>query len=312
MPFCVDTQVIKHVIQDWTGIPMNHLQQSKQQKVSECETTLRNTLKGQDHVIDIVMQTAKSIVLQLQEPTKPLGVLFLTGPSGVGKTLLAKTLATQLFGSTEHMTTINLSEFKEEHKVSMLLGAPPGYIGYGQGGILTEAVRRQPYHIVLLDEAEKAHPGVCDVFCQIFDQGEAIDGQGRKINFKNTLFILTCNLGDQLIIEHQHQPIETIEQLIYPRLKQHFNTAFLGRTQIIPFLPLSKTATNDIIQDKLSQLSQRLYQAHQIKIEYNKELIEKVKALSDCTEFGARNIESTLNKMILPRYIEQLLETKNN
>jgi len=239
----VGSQAIAEVVANWTGIPVGKMVSDEIQSIMNLADKLNERVIGQNHALEAIAQSIRTSRAGLTDPRKPIGVFFMVGPSGVGKTELALALADVLYGGEHNVTTINMSEFKEEHKVSMLLGSPPGYVGYGEGGVLTEAVRRKPYSIILLDEMEKAHPGVQDIFYNLFDKGTIKDGEGRDIDFKNTIIIMTSNAGEEHIraicaqSEERPDP-ETLLENFRPQLLNYFKPAFLGRATLIPFYPL--------------------------------------------------------------------------
>ena len=244
VPRRVDRDAVAGVVTRWTGIPVGRMLASDIDSVLSLEAALRQRVIGQDHALRAIADAVQISRASLSDPRKPVGVFLLVGTSGVGKTETAVALAEQLYGGPQSLTTVNLSEFKEEHKVSMLVGSPPGYVGYGEGGVLTEAVRRRPHGVLLLDEVEKAHPGVQDVFYQVFDRGILRDGEGRDIDFRHTTILLTANVGSDLIASLAADP-ETmpdaagLESVLRPELLKVFKPAFLGRVVVVPYLPLS-------------------------------------------------------------------------
>ena len=258
-------------------------------------------------------QAIRTSRARLTDPRKPVGVFLMVGPSGVGKTETALTLADLLYGGEQNLTTINLTEFKEEHKVSLLMGSPPGYVGYGEGGVLTEAVRRRPYSMILLDEMEKAHPGIQDVFFQVFDKGQMKDGEGRDIDFKNTVIIMTSNAASDLITKLCSDP-ETIPEpsvlteALRPELTKYFKDAFLGRVTLVPYLPLADATIRTIVELQLGRIRKRVREAHKASFEYDPILVETI--ASRCTESasGARNIENILSRTLLPEMSARVLE----
>lgn len=278
------------------------------------EEKLAKRILGQDYALTQLVRGIKTAKAKLDDPNKPQGVFFLLGPSGVGKTETALALAHELYGGESHLITINMSEYQEAHTVSTLKGAPPGYIGYGQGGVLTEAVRRNPYSVVLLDEIEKAHHDVQELFYQVFDKGMLEDGEGRIIDFKNTTILLTSNTGSSTIMQAcLNQPVEQwpdantlIERLKTP-LYKHFKPAFLGRMRIIPYYPLHDDLLIKIIDQKLIKITNRITQQYAIHVEYSNALCELL--LSRCTEVdsGARNIDNILNASVLPSLATKIL-----
>lgn len=277
----VNQQVIAEVISDWTGIPVGNVAQSEADKLLNLNTLLQRDVIGQDAGLTIICQAIKAASANLASPDKPYGVFLLVGPSGVGKTQTALSLAENVYGSRNNITTINMSEFKEEHKVSMLAGSPPGYVGYGEGGVLTEAVRRQPYSLILLDEMEKAHPGIQDVFYQVFDRGIIKDGQGRDVNFKNTIIIMTSNACSDLISSlcedsAQRPDFESLVKAIEDELLKTFKPAFLGRVTVVPYMPLTPHDLNDIVMMQLHKIQQRLTQEYGIRLDIDSSLVNHI------------------------------------
>jgi type VI secretion system protein VasG len=248
----------------------------------------------------------------LTDPSRPIGVFFLVGPSGVGKTETAITLAELLYGGEQNMTTINMSEFKEEHKVSLLMGSPPGYVGYGEGGVLTEAVRRKPYSVVLLDEMEKAHPGVQDVFYQVFDKGNMKDGEGRDIDFRNTVILMTSNAATDAMMKLCADPEtmpspEALAEAIHPELLKSFKPAFLGRITVIPYFPLGDKIMRQIATLKLGKIARRIREHYDIPFTWTEAVLDHI--VSRCTEVdsGARNVDKILNGSMLPQLSAEFL-----
>ena len=240
----VDSQAVAEVVANWTGIPVGRMQSDQIQSVLALSQHLGERVIGQKHALEAIAQSIRTSSANLTDPRKPVGVFLMVGPSGVGKTETALALADTLYGGEQNMTVINMSEFKEEHKVSMLLGSPPGYVGYGEGGVLTEAVRRKPYSVLLLDEMEKAHPGVQDVFYNLFDKGTIKDGEGRDIDFKNCVIIMTSNAGEHVIrnicaAQDTLPEPDVLLDNFRPELLKYFKPAFLGRTNVIAYYPLS-------------------------------------------------------------------------
>ncbi|WP_314295819.1 type VI secretion system ATPase TssH [Acinetobacter schindleri] len=310
----VNAYIIHEIISDWTGIPVGRMVNDEIRQILELENRLAQRVMGQDYALQQLVQGIKTSKAKLEDPNKPQGVFLLVGPSGVGKTETALALANELYGGESHLITINMSEYQEAHTVSSLKGAPPGYVGYGQGGVLTEALRRNPYSVVLLDEIEKAHRDVQELFYQVFDKGMLEDGEGRLIDFKNTTILLTSNVGSSAIMqaclnhppEHWPSANQLIEQL-KPSLYQQFKPAFLGRMQIVPYFPLHDDLLLKIIEHKLGKIIQRIQTQYQTEVTYSDDLLELI--LSRCTEVdsGARNVDHILNASVLPALATQIL-----
>lgn len=310
----VNAQIINEIISDWTGIPVGNMIDDEIKQILSLEDKLAERVMGQDYALNQLVKGIKTSKAQLDDPNKPQGVFFLVGPSGVGKTETALALANELYGGESHLITINMSEYQEAHTVSSLKGAPPGYVGYGQGGVLTEAVRRNPYSVVLLDEIEKAHSDVQELFYQVFDKGMLEDGEGRVIDFKNTTIILTSNVGSNSIMQACiNQPLEEwpsaeeLVELLKPSLYKQFKPAFLGRMRIVPYFPLHDDLLLRIIQHKLAKITDRLEKQYSTKVQYSEELIELL--LSRCTEVdsGARNVDNILNASVIPALATEML-----
>jgi len=310
----VDGHIVAQVIASWTGIPLGNMMKDDLQQVLDLPTKLHQRIIGQRHAIAAIAQRIRTSRAGLDDPNKPQGVFLFAGTSGVGKTETALALADALYGGEHKLITINLSEYQEAHSVSGLKGSPPGYVGYGTGGILTEAVRRNPYSVVLLDEAEKAHPDVLELFFQVFDKGRMEDAEGREIDFRNTFIILTSNAGAGTIMQaclnqtdETLPTVDALDQMIRPQLVKVFKPAFLGRLQVIPFYPINDDDLAQIIRLKLARIVSRIDAQHQIKLNYHDSVIETI--LSRCTEVdsGARNVDSILNGSLLPELAQHLL-----
>lgn len=310
----VNAQIINEIISDWTGIPVGKMVNDEIKQILSLEEKLEQRVMGQDYALHQLVQGIKTSKAKLEDPNKPQGVFMLVGPSGVGKTETALALANELYGGESHLITINMSEYQEAHTVSSLKGAPPGYVGYGQGGVLTEAVRRNPYSVVLLDEIEKAHSDVQELFYQVFDKGMLEDGEGRLIDFKNTTILLTSNAGSSAIMQaclpHPVEEWPTAEELLdqlKPSLYKQFKPAFLGRMRIVPYFPLHDDLLVRIIHHKIGKITARIEKQYQTRVEYTDELVELL--LSRCTEVdsGARNVDNILNSSVLPELATQIL-----
>lgn len=309
----VDKQSIAEVVQSWTGIPTGRLQSDQIASVLNMRGLMEKRVVGQNHAIEALAQAITTSRAGLTDPRKPVGVFLMVGPSGVGKTETALTLAELLYGGEQNLTTINMSEFKEEHKVSLLMGSPPGYVGYGEGGILTEAVRRKPYSVILLDEMEKAHPGVQDIFFQVFDKGTMRDGEGRDIDFKNTLIIMTSNAASDLISKLCADPetAPTTAELgvsIKSELGKYFKDAFLGRVTLVPYLPLSDAIIRDITRLQMNRIKNRISLTHKTVFDYDDSIIEFIAMRCTDSASGARNIENILTRTLLPELSTSILE----
>ena len=313
----VDAQAIASVVGDWTGIPVGRMVKNEVAAVLNLATTLGRRVIGQNHGLEMIARRVQTSRAGLDNPSKPVGVFMLAGPSGVGKTETALTLAEALYGGEQNLITINMSEFQEAHTVSSLKGAPPGYVGYGEGGVLTEAVRRKPYSVVLLDEVEKAHPDVHEIFFQVFDKGVMDDGEGRTIDFKNTLILLTSNVGTDLIMsmcrdpELMPEPEEVAKALREPLLKV-FPPALLGRLIVIPYYPLSDAIMADIIRLQLGRIASRIAGHHKVPFTYDESVVSLIKARCNEPESGGRMIDAIMTNTMLPAisaaFLNRLLE----
>ncbi|WP_026686277.1 type VI secretion system ATPase TssH [Azovibrio restrictus] len=315
---CVDGATIAEVISAWTGIPLGGMVADEVDTVRKLRPLLEQRVVGQSHALELIARRIQVAKASLEDPGKPKGVFLLVGPSGVGKTETALALADTLYGGERNLITINMSEYQEAHSVSGLKGSPPGYVGYGEGGVLTEAVRRRPYSVVLLDEVEKAHPDVLELFFQVFDKGTLEDAEGREVDFKNTIIILTSNVGSELVmqaVEHgvtvageQRQPTPAdLVDLLRPSLQRSFKPAFLGRLAVVPYYPISDEIMALIVGLKLEKVKQRLLLNHGAKLNYDKALVEQI--VSRCSEVdsGARDAEAIITDTVLPLISEQIL-----
>jgi type VI secretion system protein VasG len=312
MQVCVDSQIVGEVISGWTGIPIGRMLKDEIETAMNLESHLGSRVIGQDHALEIISQRIRTSRAGLEDPSKPIGVFMLVGPSGVGKTETALALADLLYGGERNLITINMSEFQEAHTVSTLKGSPPGYVGYGEGGVLTEAVRRRPYSVVLLDEVEKAHPDVLELFFQVFDKGMMEDGEGREIDFKNTVILLTTNAATDTISKLCADP-ETIPspagmvKTIKPELNKIFKPAFLGRMVVVPYFIIRDEIMKTIIRLKLGKVRKRLNENHRIELTFGDDLVNEVAARCTEVESGARNVDNILTNTLLPDISRQLL-----
>jgi type VI secretion system protein VasG len=295
----VDKHQIAAVIAEWTGVPLNRLSQSELTVVTELPDYLGQQIKGQSTAIHCLHQHLLTARADLRRPGRPMGAFLLVGPSGVGKTETVLQIADLLYGGRQYLTTINMSEFQEKHTVSRLIGSPPGYIGYGEGGVLTEAIRQKPYSVVLLDEVEKAHPDVLNLFYQAFDKGELADGEGRIIDCKNVVFFLTSNLGYQTIVDNAAQP-EQLNELLYPELAAFFKPALLARMEVVPYLPLDRSTLQTIIHGKLNRLDSLLRQRFNAEVVIDPQVIDEILLRATRAENGARMLESIIDGALLP------------
>ena len=315
----LDRQVIKQIISDWTGIPLNDMAGNEKDHILNLADTLQARVIGQDHSVAAIVKRIHTAKARLDDPNRPQGVFMLVGPSGVGKTETALALSDVLYGGERNLITINLSEYQEAHSVASLKGSPPGYVGYGEGGVLTEAIRRRPYSVLLLDEVEKAHPDVLDLFYQVFDKGVMEDSEGRLIDFKNTLILLTSNVGssqimqacintDPSITEFSLPDSDHLKQVINPHLYKAFKPAFLGRLTVIPYYPLTDDALAEIIRLKLDKITGRIRDNYDVPCVIDPEVIELI--LSRCHEVdsGARNADAIISHTLLPQLAGQLLD----
>lgn len=312
MRVCVDEHIVGEVISNWTGIPVGKMVKDEIATVLTLEQHLGTRVIGQGHALNHIGQRIVTSRAMLDDPGKPVGVFMLVGPSGVGKTETALALSDLLYGGERNLITINMSEFQEAHTVSSLKGSPPGYVGYGEGGVLTEAVRRRPYSVVLLDEVEKAHPDVLELFYQVFDKGVMEDAEGREIDFKNTIIILTTNACTDAMMKMCADPETTpdaadLVKALKPELNKIFKPAFLGRLLIIPYYPIRDEALQKIIHLKMNRINHRLNENHRVTLDYDEALIREIAHRCTEVESGARNVDNILTNTLLPEISRQLL-----
>ncbi|MDO8402981.1 MAG: type VI secretion system ATPase TssH [Pseudomonas sp.] len=309
--FEVCPRLVAEVISAWTGVPLAQLAREHNAKVASFATDLRTRIRGQEQAVHALDRSMRATAAGLNKPDAPVGVFLLVGPSGVGKTETALALADLLYGGDRFITTINMSEFQEKHTVSRLIGAPPGYVGYGEGGMLTEAVRQKPYSVVLLDEVEKADPDVLNLFYQIFDKGVANDGEGREIDFRNTLILMTSNLGSDRIselCENGARPsAEVLEETIRPVLSKHFKPALLARMRVVPYYPVGGPVLRELIEIKLDRLGERLNR-RQLDFTYSQDLVDHLAERCTQSDSGARLIDHLLDLHVLPLVADRLLD----
>jgi type VI secretion system protein VasG len=308
----VDAGIVGEVISGWTGIPVGKMLRDEMGLVLEMEKHLGARVIGQDVALEQISRRVRTSRAGIEDPQKPKGVFMLVGPSGVGKTETALALSDLLYGGEQNLITINMSEFQEAHTVSTLKGSPPGYVGYGEGGVLTEAVRRRPYSVVLLDEVEKAHPDVLELFFQVFDKGRMEDGEGREIDFKNTVIILTTNAGTDTIMSLTADPEtmpshEGLSKALKPELDRVFKPAFLGRMVIIPYFPVRDENLKQIVRLKINKIRRRIAETHKVKLTYGEDVVNAVAARCTEVESGARNVDNILSNTMLPEMSRALL-----
>jgi type VI secretion system protein VasG len=309
----VDASIVGEVISGWTGVPVGKMMRDQVNVMLQLEKHVGQRIIGQDHALEMISKRVRTTAAKIEDPNKPKGVFMLVGPSGVGKTETALALSDLLFGGEQNIVTINMSEFQEAHTVSTLKGSPPGYVGYGEGGVLTEAVRRRPYSVVLLDEVEKAHPDVLELFFQVFDKGVMEDGEGRQIDFKNTIILLTTNAGTETIMTLTADP-ETapspdgLVKALKPELDKVFKPAFLGRMVLIPYYPVRDENLKQIVRLKLRKIERRLRETHKVALVYDDALVSAVAARCTEVESGARNVDNILTNTMLPTVSRLLLE----
>jgi type VI secretion system protein VasG len=313
VPVVVDANLVGQVISGWTGIPAGKMLRDEVNVTLNLERHLGARIIGQGHSLEAISRRIRTSRAGIEDPNKPVGVFLLVGPSGVGKTETALALSDLLYGGERNLITINMSEFQEPHTVSTLKGSPPGYVGYGEGGVLTEAVRRRPYSVVLLDEIEKAHPDVLELFYQVFDKATMEDGEGRQIDFKNNIIVLTTNAGTETLMKLTADPetmpdAEGLVKALKPELNKTFKPAFLGRTVIIPYFPIKDDAMKQIIRLKLGKVERRLKESHQILLKYDDAVVDAIAERCTEVESGARNVDNILTNTLLPEIGRRLLE----
>ena len=314
VPLQVDGHVVAEIVASWTGIPLGRMVKDELRTVLGLKDLLAARVIGQDHALEAIAQRVRTASANLEDPNKPRGVFLFVGPSGVGKTETALALADILYGGERKLITINMSEYQEAHSVSGLKGSPPGYVGYGEGGVLTEAVRRNPYSVVLLDEIEKAHPDVLEMFFQVFDKGTLDDAEGREIDFRHALIILTSNVGSSAVMQaclnkqaEELPDADALSEMLRPQLYKTFKPAFLGRVKVIPYYPISDDVLAEIIELKLGRIRDRIAANHRAQFSWDESLVDAV--LARCTEVdsGARNVDHILNGTLLPELAQQVL-----
>lgn len=307
----VDPDVVAQVVSDWTGVPLGKVLKDEAKTIIDLEDRLKERIKGQEAAISTLADAIRASKAGIKNPAQPMGVFLFVGPSGTGKTETGLVLADLLFGSDRNVVTINMSEFQESHTVSRLIGSPPGYVGYGEGGMLTEAVRQKPYCVVLLDEVEKAHTDVMNLFYQVFDKGMLTDGEGKEINFRNTIIILTSNLASDVIHEmssgEDRPTAELLAGAIRPILSAHFKPALLARMTIVPYFDLGKDAMRTIVELKLGKVAETLMTNNRMRLSYTPAVADQITARCTEVETGARNIEYILGGNILPRLSQTIL-----
>lgn len=311
----VNADVVGAIVADWTGIPVGQMLKDDVRAVLELPQRLAGRVTGQNYALRQIGRSIQTARAGLADPGKPVGVFMLVGPSGVGKTETALAIAEQLYGGEQNLITINMSEYQEAHTVSSLKGSPPGYVGYGEGGVLTEAVRRRPYSVVLLDEIEKAHPDVHELFFQVFDKGSMEDGEGRQIDFKNTVLLLTSNVGSEtiasLFADAETAPdAEGLRKILQPELLKVFPAAFLGRLAVVPYLPLQEASLQRIVRQQLDKLARRLEEQHGVVLRYSEELVTHIIEQCPVAETGARMLIRFIEQNIAPEMACQILDSQ--
>jgi len=312
---CCGTDAVAETVSAWTGIPLGKMVSDEIQNILDLEKMLKERVIGQDYALEVIAETIKFSRANLADPDKPIGVFMLAGTSGTGKTETALSLANLLFGSDENITTINMSEFKESFSGSSLTGPPPGYVGYGKGGILTEAVRQKPYSVILLDEMEKAHPEIQEMFYQVFDKGNMTDGTGRVVNFRNSIILMTSNAGTEMISSLCADPEtlptpEVISKTLHDEfLRQNiFKPAFLGRITLVPFYPLNDEVIRKIAGLKMNKVKKRIQTGYQAQVEIDDNVMQEIAARCTEVESGARNIDKIVNQSLLPELSDRILQ----
>jgi type VI secretion system protein VasG len=310
----VDAEAVAAVVARWTGVPTGRLLRGQIEAVTSLATRLKTRILGQTSAIELLAEAMRVSRAGLSDARRPRGVFLMVGTSGVGKTETALALADELYGGPSGITTINMSEFKEEHKVSLLMGSPPGYVGYGEGGVLTEAVRRRPYGVLLLDEIDKAHPGVQDIFYQVFDKGILRDGEGRDVDFRNTTIIMTANTGTDTLAslaEDRDTMPEgaALADLLKPELLAQFKPAFLGRLAVLPFLPLDRATLAGIVDLQLARIAERIQSTYGARLEVNPRARALLVDRAQAGDTGARAIETMLSRSLLPRVADFFLDS---
>jgi len=312
VPACVGSRVVASVISGWTGIPLGKILKDEIRTVLGLRHRMADRVIGQPEALDTIARRIRTFRASLDDPSRPVGVFLLVGPSGVGKTETALTLADHLYGGERNLVTVNMSEYQEAHTVSALKGAPPGYVGYGRGGILTEAVRRRPYGVVLLDEVEKAHPDVMELFYQVFDKGKMEDGEGVPVDFRNALILLTSNVGSDLVAEACRDGArpdpETLAERLRPELLRHFPPAFLGRLTVVPYYPLTDADVREIVELKLAEVQRRYWENHGAELTYDDAVVETVARRCSEVDSGARNVDHIVAHSVLPELSARVLE----
>lgn len=308
----VDSAAVAAIVSDWTGIPIRKMVKDEAAATLQMEERLRERVVGQDHALKIISEKLRTSKAGLGNPAQPMGVFLCVGPSGVGKTELAMAVADLLFGGDRFLTTINMSEFMEAHTVSQLKGSPPGYVGYGEGGVLTEAVRQHPYSVVLLDEVEKAHRDVMNLFYQVFDKGSLADGEGRVVDFKNTVVIMTSNLGTDVIQgmceADENVSYADLKEAIYPHLREHFKPALVARMTVVPFLTLGTEILKSIGRMKMRKIEKRLFEAHRMALKVDGAVYDEIANRCNQVDIGARQVDHILDQTVLPELSRRILE----